>query len=502
MKNYLLEFIVFISGSAIMVFELIGSRILAPFVGTTVLVWSCLIGVILASLALGYWWGGKKADKQPEYSTFSALMFWATLFVILTAFFKLPIIHFLDKHIGDIRLESILASLILFGPGSFFLASISPYAVRLRIENVKSSGATVGNLYAVSTVGSIVGTFLTGLVLVIYLGNTKILFGLAAVLLLTSLLAFSQKYRKAKIAGTALIVVLLVFANSLDRLFLPKSLVYINSQYMDIMVDKGIDTFSQPSTSRPVLKLFTGFITTQSAMFTDTPNSNELVFPYTQFFRLAFHFNPQIKNSLLIGGAGYSWPKYYLQTYPTANIDVVELDPQMTAVAKKYFNLPDNSRLTTYNEDGRIFLNRNQKKYDAIIEDAFRLHVIPFQLTTQETVQHIYDALNPDGVVMVNMVSAITGDEGGFLRAEYATYKKVFPQVYVFRVNFPFPQFIQNQIIVGLKSNQPAPLTDDNKDLNAMLQHLYTDPIPTDRAVLTDDFAPVHEYGLKAFDKF
>lgn len=499
-KKYTLEIIVFICGMAVMVFELVGARVLAPFMGASIIVWSALIGVILACLSLGYWWGGRLADRQPDYKTFSMLIFGAALFVGLTAIFKLPILNFLQK-IKDIRLGAVLASLVLFGPGSFFLAMVSPYAVRLKLANLKTTGATVGNLYALSTVGSILGTFLTGFVLLLYLGNTKILLLLAAALLLASILAFRQRWLKTKIGAVIVLIFCLAASGILDGLFLPKGVIVINSQYSDIFIARDIDTFSNPEnglgTGRPILKMYTDSEVTQSAMYLD--NDNGVVYPYQKFFRLAGQFNPDLNKVLMLGGAAYAIPKDYFRNYPQGGMDVVEIDPKMTAAAKTYFDVPNNPRLTTYNQDARVFLNQNRKQYDAVFMDCFKTYIVPYQLTTQEAARKISNALTDKGIVVINLVSSIQGDKGKFFRAELATYKSVFPQVYTFRVNVPMPDAVQNLILVALKSKSPAPLTSTDPELSSYLAHIWDQPVANDVPILTDDYAPVDQYTLANF---
>ncbi len=500
MKKYLLPIVVFISGIAIMTFEVVGSRVLAPFVGTSIMVWSSLIGVMLLALALGYWWGGKVADSNPNLKFFSSIIFFAAIFIGLTAFLKLPILNFIDKNMKDLRLESFLASFLLFAPGSFFLAAISPYAVKLKLINIKESGSTVGNLSAISTVGSILGTFLTGFVLVLYFGNTKIILMLSVLLLLLSLFVYIEALRKIKIGILAVLVLISFFgADRLDAFFLPAGVIQVNSQYSDIMIAKDTDNFSDINTNsgtgRPILKIYTGPGTVQSGMFTD--NDNSLVFPYTKFFHtLSTFFEPNIKSALAVGGGAYSFPKDLLKNYPESTVDVVEIDPMMTEVAKKYFNLPETSRLTSYNEDGRVFLNKNTKKYDAIYMDSFRTFVPPYQLATKEAVEKIYQSLNDNGVVMVNILSALTGDKSKFFQAEYQTYKEFFPNLYVFRVQVPFSDVSQNLILVASKSSTPITLVSKDKDIQSYLDHSWGEPVADDIPILTDDHAPVAEYML------
>jgi spermidine synthase len=221
----------------------------------------------------------------------------------------------------------------------------------------------------------------------------------------------------------------------------------------------------------------------------------DLVSPYTRFYRLAEHFNPDFKKTLMIGGGAYVFPQYYLKAYPQASIDVVEIDPELTSLAKGYFSLPDDPRLHIIHQDGRSYLNQNQEKYDVVLMDAFNSISIPPQLTTKEAVQKIYDSLADDGVVLVNVISAVSGSRSAFFEAEYATYQSVFPQVLVFVVNRPdLPEMAQNIMIVALKSPSEPILEGSSPDIQAFLKNISQPQSGAGKEILTDDYAPVDYY--------
>src|SRR3989338_163916 len=172
MKQYKLELIVFLSGAVIMILELTGSRVLAPYLGNSTFVWTSLIGVILGRLSIGYWLGGKVADQKASYENFSLILMIAGVLIGLTTIGKEIILQFIQNSTQSIRIGSLIASIIIFAPASIFLGMVSPYAIRLKIKSIEKSGRTVGNLYALSTIGSIVGTFLAGFWLIAYFGHT------------------------------------------------------------------------------------------------------------------------------------------------------------------------------------------------------------------------------------------------------------------------------------------------------------------------------------------
>jgi spermidine synthase len=226
-------------------------------------------------------------------------------------------------------------------------------------------------------------------------------------------------------------------------------------------------------------------------------NYDELVNDYTRYYHLAKYFKPDFQKTLMLGGAGYSYPKDYLKKYPEATMDVVEIDPKITELAKEYFKLKEDPRLRIFHEDARVYLNKTKEKYDVIFGDAFTSrYSVPYQLTTKEAVEKKYSILNEDGVVILNTISSIEGKAGQFLRAEYATYKSVFPEVYLFPVQEKENGTkTQNIVLVALKRKNDAALAGGNdEDLNKYLGNLWTKEIEDDMPILTDDFAPVDYY--------
>ncbi len=493
MKKYFLETIVFICGAVVMVLELVGSRILAPYLGTSIIVWSSLIGVILGCLSLGYWYGGRLADRKPGSRTFSLIILAAGILIGAMAFLKEFALLFFQNCFSDIQTAAPVATIVLFGLPSTLLGMITPYAVRLKMDDVTHSGETVGNLYAISTVGSIFGTFLAGYYLISFFGSTKILVVLALVLVLTSFLAYG---RGGRILKTCIILSLLAgmaAMESYSAVHQREGFYDVDTRYSRVWIYETV----HPGTGKAIRALATSPGEIQSAMLLD--GSKDLALTYTKYYRLARHFQPSVSEALLIGGAGYSYAKDYLQQYRTARLDVVEIDPGMTDLAKKHFELPENNRLTIIHADGRAYLNKTKKRYDAIFCDAFTsLYTIPFQLTTRETVARLYSLLNDNGLVLVNIISSIEGDAGMFLRAEYATYKSIFPQVLLFPVrNSVDGMASQNIMLVALKSGSLPAYDSRDPELAEYLAHAWTGKIAFDVPVLTDDFAPVDSYILR-----
>lgn len=491
-----LYIIVFFTGAIVMILELIGSRILAPKLGTSIFVWTSLIGIILGAMSLGYYLGGKLADKDPKMKTLSNIIFISGIFVFLIVILKNIV---LETGVAfGLRFGSIYSSIILFAIPGILLGSVSPYAVRLAMEKVEKSGKTVGNLYAVSTFGSIVGTFFSGFYLIPNFGSTNILYGLSLSLFLLSIFGFWEGARVKQVI--AITLVLFGCSSVINAYENKKFLVDEDSAYSHIRVYDLNDFEGKPIRVMSVENFF------DSGMYLD---SDELVFAYSKYFRLDDVFNKNIKKAVVFGGAAYSTPKDYLLRKKDGIVDVVEIDPKTTEVAEKYFRLnTDDERLRIFHEDARMFLNRTSKtneKYDVVYNDAFNAScTMPFHMTTREAVSQVYDILNDDGVYILNMVSGVTGGSSDFFRSEYKTINERFAQVYVFpirSVDLENSDKAQNIVLVATKKrvNIEQILKDnENGPIAELLAHMWKYEIKTDDLpILTDDYAPVNFYTSK-----
>ncbi len=498
-RQGLLDVTVFVCGGVVMTYEIIGSRVLSPFIGASTYVWTSLIGVILGSLSLGYWLGGRMADRKPDLRILASVIFVAGGLISLTVLIKEIALSFVASAPVGIELRSLLASLLLFAPASICLGFVTPYAVKLRMLSLADAGKTVGRLYALSTVGSILGTFLAGFVLIPFIGSVRTLYGLSALLLLLSLLLVPFVISRAKI-GVIVVFLFSIVSNEASVMLLRQAndLHDIDTEYSRVQVFRTAD----PKTGRPIEALATDPYFTQSAMFFD---SNKHVFDYSRYYHLTRHFNPDFRDVLVIGGAGYSVPKDFLRRYELVNIDVVEIDPQMTQIAERFFKLKDDPRLDITHEDGRTFLRRTEPaKYDAILMDAFgSLFSVPYQLTTVEAVTEMRRALRDDGAVIFNLGSSIEGPASRFLHAELATYRAVFPNVYLFKVNADYAdERLQNLIIVATASQVALELSSADSEIASLLSHAYSTEPRTDAAIITDDLAPVEYYNAIAQNIF
>lgn len=481
-SKFLYLFLTFLSGAIIMVFEIIGARILAPYIGTSFFVWTSLIGFVLGSLSLGYYLGGKWIDKQTSLSSVAYAFLASSLAILWVLFIKDAFLEWILLHVRGLKASAIFAGLVLFSPTGLFLGMISPMVSRLLLKNIPDAGKTMGSIFAWGSIGSLFGTFLAGFYLLPHFSLMLILLSLFLLTaVISAFLFFSQKQWIAFIISL-LIISLAFFLNKPDS---HRYTYQYESEYNSIKVYPTIDYHSGDS----ILIMQLGRQRAGGKSLTERP----LPFNYLYYFRLAEQFKPNFQKTLMLGGAAYSFPQYFLKSYPHSEMNVVEIDPEVTRVAKEYFGLKDNKNLKIFHQDARTYINNCNEKYDVIYSDTFRNAIsLPYQLTTIEAVQKQYDILNDGGLVLVNVIQSVEGKSSLFLQAELKTFMQVFPQVYLFAdrgVNKR--KEIQSTIILAIKSEEPPLFHSENLAIDSLLSKRVTEPIPLTQDILTDDFAPV-----------
>lgn len=424
-----------------MVLELVGSRVIAPYLGSSTFVWTSLIGTVLAALSVGYYVGGQYADRGPSYQKLSRILLGSALCVLATSVTKDFVAVLIGSQIHDLRIASIITAMVLFGPCSVLLGMISPYCIRLAMNDVAHSGSTVGTLYALSTAGSILGTFLGGFWLISFLGTTLILYTLTVLLAFLSLIAAPK--RTAIPSAVVVLVVGALVARHTPHVW--NRTIDVDTPYQRLwIVDSSMG-------ERPVRLLASGPDGVQSGMYSDT---REPIEGYLSQFAIAVASIPQKASILVIGGAGMILPRTLAERYPESQVHTIELDPGMTAIARDYFGLTELPNLTTEHVDGRLFLNTSRQKFDIIILDAFAGGItIPFHLITVEALEGVKRILKPHGVVLQNVVGAFAGEGSGATRAIVGTYRATFPVVQVSAINPErAPTAPQNIAVTGLLS--------------------------------------------------
>ena len=445
--NYLLEITVFIAGGLGMIVELVASRILSPYLGSSNIIWTCIIGMMLAFMSLGYFIGGIVSDKYPKRNILSLFLLNSAVFTALIPLMELHIIEPLAKTQIDLRLIAIIASTVTFGLPSLFLATVSPFAVKLKEKNLNNIGSVSGKMSAFSTAGSILGTFLAGFLLIPIIGVKNIILLIVVILCIFSFILYENKnlfYVLKTIFITTILVLIVLFGKNQFIKKHKEIIVDTDSQYSRIWIKK-LNTKSGKEYHTLEVDLGIESISI---------DSKELYGDYLKCYDLFDYYIPDTKNILMIGGAAYTYPTYFLDKFDGKQIDVVEIDSKMTELAEKYFNLDkNNKRLNIYHQDGRRYLNSTNNKYDCILIDAFKGLNAPFQLTTVEALESAKKDLNDNGIVITNIVSSFEGDKSKFIKCEYETYKKVFKNVKIFQVQKGIinSDEIQNIILIGYK---------------------------------------------------
>ena len=491
LKKYKFEIILFIIEAVCMSLELVASRVLSPYFGNSNIVWTSVIGIILLSSSLGNYYGGIIADRGKNERSLKYILMSASIFILIIPIIQKDILVPVSVLLDNIKIGAIISTIALFFLPSLLLGLVIPIVLRIKLRNIKDSGKTAGRIYAISTIGGIFGTFLSGFVLIPNFGSVHILFVLSLILLLVSLFVYS-KFESVTVVVEIVIILL--------DIILFASYIKINNEYSakvlngDLNIKVSYDTqygrvliYNKELDGNIIrmLNIDSGY---ESATYIDDDKKYELVFDYTKYYDLMFKSKNEVNNVLLIGGAGYSYPKYYISHYEDKTMDVVEIDGDITKLAKEYFYLDkliddykidDNKRLILINEDGRTYLNRNKKKYDAILNDAFSGDVPAKTLTTIETITNIKNSLSEDGVYLTNIISSLEGNDSRFLRAEVNTLKQVFKNVYI--VNW------RNDIDLDVKRNVMVISTDQD----IKLDDVYKLKLVKNEIVLTDDYAPI-----------
>jgi spermidine synthase len=526
MERAALGLAVFVGGAVLLGVEIAASRVVAPYFGNSLYVWGALIGVVLSGLALGYWLGGMLADRQPTIGLLLGTLMLGALLVLAIPLVDQDVLRFVTDWDPGPRLSVLVAAAILFGPMSVVLAGITPIAVRIHARSVETVGRTAGRLFAISTVGSIAGTFATAFVLVPEFGTNQLLGQAAAALFLAVLVvALANRLVVAALLGAAAFAgaTAVSFALATDssgtvaaseiRNYSPvyrlrggtggevvdfegegvKVLFRKETAYHSLAVVDDLDS--------RYLRFDSSF---QSGMLISDPFATR--FEYADYFNLGLAYNPSTRNVLFIGLGGGSAPKRLWRDFPALTVQAVEIDPVVVDVAHRYFEVPRDARLPIEVEDGRRYLERTDKRWDVIAIDAYYADAIPFHLTSREFLELARSRLAPGGVIVSNIIGSLRGQQSKLFRSFYRTYRTVFPTVAVHPVFFPGDRTdtgLRNLIVVASESPAPSKsfLLDrwrqirarspEAVNLTAPIRNRDDRVVPTsDVPVLTDDYAP------------
>jgi spermidine synthase len=479
MNRRTLPLLVFVGGMCSLATEMAGARLLAPYFGTSNLVWANLIGMVLLYLSVGYWLGGKVADRHPNARSLGWVVLVAAVSIAVLPFLSRPLFSAAASAFDELSAGAYIASffgtLLMFALPITALGAVSPWAIRLAVRDVSEAGTVAGRLYALSTMGSLVGTFLPVLLLIPAVGTQRTLIGTAAVLAVAALPVLP---RPAAIAPVALAAMLLVSPGTVKDATDGRVVFEGESAYQFVQVVKQPD-------GDTVLHLNEGW-----AIHSILPAAGSLTNGYWDGFLALplLHKRPAGRLAVL-GNAGGTVGNLFAAVWPDTTIDGVEIDPLVSDVGRRYLGMR-NPKLTVHTADARSWLRASDGGYDAIIVDAYRQPYIPFHLVSREFFTIVRDRLAADGVVGINV-----GTPPGQLEAVEsiaATMRAVFPSVQQVRID----EF--NSIVFGFRTS--TTLAASRSALQAATG-LLTEPARsitqglTDVApggdVLTDDHSPI-----------
>jgi len=465
---YALRAISFLTGFALMAFELVAARILAPTIGSSMYVWTSVIGVIIAALSLGYWVGGKLADKRNKEFDVVLLCLGTVLLVMLTTVSYPSYLPFIASAVEDTRIQGVVASLLLFAPTSFVLGAIGPYLAKLAIISLQTSGQSVAGLSALNSLGGILGTFVTGFVLFSYIGSRETLLVVVLILITSSWLLLPKRRIVERV--TVSLSSLLIVAIPIQ---LPLAVVaQVDSPSAHYVIADSVYA------GQPTRLLMTGPNAAQSGVMMHAPD--ELVFWYTSYgAELIVNQNPE--RVLILGGGAFTLPRHLAKTLPDATIDVVEIDPALHDIAKEYFLYEDQPNVSLFFEDARTFVNKDHEPYDVVFVDVYGDAAIPFTFLTKEHGDRVERLVKDDGVVISNVIAGSQGACRQTIEVIDAMYRPHFPAGY-WQTQYGQEYGRGNYILLHSRDR------DMDYDMNVLAE--------TTETAFTDNFAPAERMNF------
>ncbi|HBC70813.1 TPA: hypothetical protein DCZ46_02530 [Candidatus Campbellbacteria bacterium] len=494
-KQNLLLISVFITGACVLIIEVVAVRVLSPHYGNTIFTVSSVISVVLAALSIGYYVGGMFADRHPSMRWFFGIILVSGILLLTVHLLGRVILPIMSINLS-ITMGPLLSSAVLFFLPALLLGTLSPYAIKLQSVQFPDQGVgdVSGKIFFWSTLGSILGSLLSGFVLIphfgidyIFIATGTTLFILGFVPLLIFGLEKKQLFRSLLIISLLVFIAISTVQQKVDASVYSKDGIYEKITIYDGAFNERPTRFFQQDKSP------------SAAMFIDSNNPTDMVYEYTRYYSVYKLFKLDVQNALVIGAGAYSIPKALLEDLPNATVDVSDIEPSLFILSKGYFGLEENQRLHNHIKDGRRFLRDSDKKYDLIFSDVYHsLFSIPVHFTTQEFFTIAKKKLSADGVFIANVVGDLSMQQPSFLMAEIRTFQSVFPNSYFFAVDATQKTGLQNIIFVGYNGNKKIDLYSDQ------LLSPFTDKLIrikefdlSQSPLLTDNYAPVEYLSAK-----
>lgn len=468
------RFIIFTIEAVCMIIELCASYIISPYFGNGNIIWTCIIGTILLANSLGNYIGGLLSDKNKDYISRSFLF--SAVFLAMICVSKDIFLSVISGTIENTYASGALAIFLLFFPCEVALGTVPPQIMN-RESKRELTGKTQGIVYSLSTLGGLSGTVLGGFVLIPSFGCHAVL--VISLAIICVLFLGSIDGLKKRLICCVVSILLCGFASIFsDDLVFNDNYKMFDTKYNRVVI---IDDVDEHGDNIRVMSMSAGF---ESMTYTDEGKRYDLSFEYC---KRAAEVAENYHDILMIGGAGYQFPKYILAN-TDKNIDVVEIDGDVTELAKKYFYLQDcldefdaaGDRCNLITDDGKVYVANTDKKYDMIFNDAFAGEVPVASLSTYETMLQIKNVLTENGIYCINILGSADSTCSSFARSEINTLKKAFKHVYVLRANGESdPSVFQNLIVIATDSE------------NGFINDVEFDF--SDAVIITDDYCPVNK---------
>lgn len=495
---YLTEFF---AGMSVMAVELGASRLLAPYFSSSQIVWTIIIGTIMIAMALGNIYGGKSADKSPNpdklYGRILIAAVWIALIPVAGKYIVLGISALLIFTVNNnfLIIAAFCACMVIFVFPLFLLGTVTPSLAKYSVNSLDDSGRTVGTLGAFNTIGSIIGTFVPTFVTIPAVGTSITFLIFAGILIVLSVIYFVSSrvgYKKVIISGV-IFVVCCVFGHGDSFAFWQKDLTYEG---------ESIYNYLQVSEDDKQVSLSTNVLFGVQSVYMKYDTLTGLYYDYAMAAPLMVpDKNPDSMEVLILGMGTGTYATQCRKYFGDMNIEGVEIDEKITKLSRKYFALPDDINVTTY--DGRAFLNASDRKYDVIMVDAYQDITIPFQMSSIEFFRLVKSHLNENGVMVVNM--NMRGNDDGDINQYLAdTISSVFGNVYTVEVDNSTNRELfasDNNDMMGVLNDNISGIKD--ADLRFMMNKVRDNSIAYNagKLIMTDDNAPVELLGMKVIDK-
>jgi MFS family permease len=474
----------FAGSACLLVLEIVAGRLIAPTLGVSLYTWTSVIGVVLAGVSLGNFLGGVLADRRPDRSTL-ALIYLAGSLATFAVLGLVHVVESLELPSGAPAILQVLwLTAVLFFVPATILAAATPLLTRLSLHAVEEGGRVVGRIQAAAALGSIFGTFLTGFVLISWLGTRHIVAAVAGVLLVLAVLS-RPPWLGSRVFELGSLGVVIVAAGIASH-----SPCTRESDYYCIRVMSGSENghgFRELRLDR----LLNGIV--------DLRNPARPTYLYERFYAAAIeklHRPGEQLDSLMIGGGAYTFP-LYLERRFSGRVVVAEIDPAVTDVARRYLGFRDSPRIEIEHGDARRLLREMpaEERFDLVLGDAFHDLGVPFQLTTKEFNELVARHLRPGGYYLLNVVDGVDFD---FLRSEVRTLRETFGYVGMMALPFSLPPESRSRgVFVVIAGEQPP-----KRRLPTIFQSQLDGFLASgDSVVLTDDFVPVDQLLAPVFSQ-